>query len=366
MKLVFPFLFIMILFLPSLQAQRLKGEVARFTFDDGELTDRYDSYERALTKGELEFVEGPGGSRALQFNSAEDKLIFPGLVNTYLRKRGEFTLSFYFRSDDLNNTRSLMSKRLNCDDTNYLDVRVGREIYFEFYDSHRPDAIQGSVSASISDRGWHHYLFMRSGYRTWLYVDGQLVDQNRSRYPVWISDRADFVINDSPCIGSRGLQPLKGALDDVRVFARILRKKDILKIALRHPLGPSRTDSPTAQERRERDQRMEKIFGFYLNKDEEMPASLELEPLRFVLKISRPIAYPNYEELIYSGPYAIRAGQLILKGKNIQLYRKNAIDDSIEEKTLNYDREWTLGDVYGEEVTIDLFAFDTRLKLVKQ
>ncbi len=334
--------------------------VAHYSFRNGELNNVSDPFEEVLAYDMPKEVPGVRGD-ALRFRGDDGPLIFTGRTNQALRGRRNFSLSFWFRSDDLRHTRSLMGKRRLCKGIRMFDIRVSDRMSIELYERERP-YVRCNVSAMIPDHRWHHYVYVRFGNEVQLYADGRLADKNQSAKSIFIDDAADFAINNSPCIGRDGTARLKGSLDELKVFDTAITSADVR--ALYAEIRQPPVGNPHKEGSRKKggtDRRMAKIFGTYSNLGEPQ-ATLELRPKSFRLNIFKPIAYPEYELLVVSGVYKIAGGQILLNGRDLSLHR--TASSTRPDRQLAYENGTIVGELY-DEVVIDLYAFETRLKLKK-
>ena len=355
----------------NLQAQITEGLVAYYPFENGKAKDVTHRGGNGNIFGRMEIVNGVRGE-AFYFNGRDNNIIFQGRVNRYLRGKRDFTISFYFRTDAVTRDASILSKRARCDNNDFFDIRAKDGfVKAEFRERGRYIA-KNTARVSISNKQWHHYVLVRRGNTLRLFVDGLL--ENISRVPriIPVDDRAYFSINGSPCRGRDGTRNLRGSIDELKVFNRALGEQEV-NILFREnlPTPPRYRDSrrsPEFQidrrksqtsrnlEGRNGDSRMNAIFGEY--SDREANSKLILNQKEFTLIIKDAKSY-GWDELVYKGKYKIEAGSLYLLDGKIELSNRSPRN----EKKVDF-KETVIGELYQDG--IDLYAFETRMKLKKE
>ena len=355
----------------NLQAQISEGLVAYYPFENGKAIDVTRQGGNGNVFGQLEIVNGVRGE-AFYFNGRDNNIIFQGRVNRYLRGKRDFTISFYFRTDALNRDASILSKRARCDNNDFFDIRARDGfVKAEFRERGRYIA-KNTAKVYISNEQWHHYVLVRRGNTLRLFVDGLLKDISRVPRIIPINDRAYFSINGSPCRGRDGTRNLRGSIDELKVFNRALGEREVdflfkenlptppqFRDSRRTPdfqIGRRRNQTPRNLERRKGDPRMNAIFGEYL--DQETSNKLILDQKEFTLIIKDAKAY-GWDELVYRGKYKIEAGSLFLLNGEVELSNRSPRN----EKKVEF-KEKIIGELY--QGGIDLYAFETRMKLKKE
>lgn len=348
--------------------------VGYYPFENGKARDYATRGGKGKIYGNLQVVNGVVGE-ALRFDGGNHNIVFKGSLNRYLRGKRDFTISFYFKSDDLGQRSSLMGKRTRCDGRRMFDLRFSTgKLRAELYERTRP-RIRNNIGALVEDTGWHHYTYVRKGNTTRIYVDGLIVDKRQIPHIIPVDDVAYFAINASPCKGQDGTGNLRGAIDELKVFNVALSKgsvrtlfeantpirRDSYRGGQRRGLenGQSRNRERYSNNRRQpnstKDTRLSSIFGKY--NDRSNQSELVLEPKQFILTIKNPDGY-RAKELVYTGKYKIENGDLILiKGEVALINQNGATDQKIE-----YDQK-IIGELYQDGV--DLFAFETRMQMKK-
>ena len=352
------FLSVLFLSLSSIIAQPEDGLIAYYAFDQTSVENEVDFYSDGKVKGAAKWVKGVKGL-ALHFDGRPDEVLFEERVNEYLSADREFSLSFYFRSADLQQMRSLMGKRSQCNSFHHFDIKVGRRLSVELSERKSP-LVQCRVAVDIPDQRWHHYVIIREQNGLRLYMDGRLVMTRRTAYPVYIKDEVPFGINVSPCKNGNQMKDLAGSLDELRIYRHALYTEEIrgLYRSLDQNQRQSNTTRPRNKVKPSSD--IAKIFGTYRSSGSNNRAQLQLNPQEFVLVINQPESDQKTDQLTFSGRYKIKAGQLLLEKGTLKLSTAGII------KERPYEGPKIIGDIYGENITIDLLAFETRLKMVKR
>ena len=339
--------------------------VGYYPFENGKADDFSDRGGNGRIYGNLQIVNGVSGD-ALFFDGGNNNIIFKKNINRYLRGKRDFTISFYFRSDDIEQRASILSKRTYCDGRRMFDIRLSDGKIKADLSERSNFQYRKNVKSLVQNTGWHHYVYVRKGNSVRLFIDGVLEDMEQIRRIVPIDDRAYFTINGSPCRGRNGMENLRGAIDELKIFNIALSKNDVRNLSEPKAIIPNSTYQNPEEQIRRRDEasiknntpidnRMQLIFGNY--NDTEAKSNLVLEPKRFILTIKNPEGY-QAEELIYTGKYKIEDGDLVLLEGDIVFKNKEEADS----QTIPYKEKIT-GDLY--ENGVDLFAFETRMQLKK-
>ena len=349
----------------NLQAQITEGLIAYYPFENGKAKDVTQRGGNGSILGRLEVVNGVRGD-AFYFNGRDNNIIFQGRVNRYLRGKRDFTISFYFKTNVVNRDASILSKRTRCDNNDFFDIRAKDGfVKAEFRERGRYIA-KNTAKVYISNEQWHHYVLVRRGNTLRLFVDGLLEKISRVPRIIPVDDRAYFSINGSPCRGRDGTRNLRGSIDELKVFNRALGEREVSFLFNENlPTRPRYRDldrEPDSRigrrnlERRKGDSRMNAIFGEYL--DSEANSKLILNQKEFTLIIKDAKAY-GWEELVYKGKYKIEAGSLYLLSGEVELSKQSPRN----EKKVDF-KETIIGELYQDG--IDLYAFETRMKLKKE
>lgn len=375
-----PLYFLLLLFGATLNAQFEEDVLAHYPFVKGRLLNEMDFFGNAEPVGQGPKTIPGVLNEAIQFNGQQAEIFFDRTISTFIGGSQEFTLSFYYRADDLSNQQTLMGKQTTCDGHSQFAIHVGKNISIQLIelDGGRHNC---SVSAPIPDYQWHHYVYVRERFASALYIDGRLVKANRSNYHVYIDEYAPFGFNTKSCTTKDRPSPLLGALDEFTIYRKALRlesvewlyhnviRKEMGRVPHRPnpratPPAPSKIplpSSPSIAKPKIQADGLSKILGAFRSVDETNESQLTLDAKSFTLIVDKPGAYPEAQQLTFRGKYRIKGGLLYLHTGELALK-----GDQLNRSPFPFSGEAIIGEIYGEKVTIDLFAFDNRLKLQKQ
>lgn len=123
-------------------------------------------------------------------------------------------------------------------ENNTLEIRMGHET------EARPHVVARQAEAFLLDT-WVHVACAMSEEQTTLYLNGQQVAYWKPRDPAFDRSPAPLLLGSL----HPGVQPLKGVLDDVRLYDRFLSEEEVLNLAARLPdpaASPTLTRLPIA------------------------------------------------------------------------------------------------------------------------
>lgn len=146
---------------------------------------------------------------------------------------GDFTVSFYFRPDDITGTIDILSKRENCGIDSLFAIRYlsdEKTIVAEL--AQRVD--QGGTLQGVlpSNSCWYHIVFTRSGRRLALFVNGEEKDSKTNNYIIDLRNKAKLALANSPCLGVTDRR-FAGSLDELRFYKRALSRDEIRGLHVR-------------------------------------------------------------------------------------------------------------------------------------
>ncbi len=171
---------------------------------------------------------------------------FDGAVDEYILLTGpsikgvlgavDFTLSFYFKPDEGNNTSAtpqvLFAKRNNCDQDSSFVVKYfpggSRQLSVELFES---VGTSTTMFASLPNTCWHHITIVRKDSEVILYHNGNELKRagtiNGQR--VRISTEHEFTFGNSECSSLMNTSEagFKGILDEIRLYNRALNRDEI-------------------------------------------------------------------------------------------------------------------------------------------
>lgn len=139
----------------------------------------------------------------------------------------DYSISFYFRSDNNQAFVDLLSIRDQCNQDStiafsYLTATEEVEVLMAFNDNNRR-RIRGSLNPNVC---WHQVILVKSGLNVLLYLDN--VEANEVVLPLNIpfSRLAPMRVSGSPCLGITD-SPLNGAIDELKIYDRPLSAAEV-------------------------------------------------------------------------------------------------------------------------------------------
>ncbi len=183
----------------------------------------------------------------LLFDGKDDYVVFNGRVNSYFTT-SDFTLSFYFRNTTHTPiNQSLFSKRPECTEEQMMDIQlnsfkmiVETNVYQSSYKYYK------DISPPSTQSPWHHYAIVKEGLTIKTYINGELKKTETQRCrDVDITNDAQLMFSNSPCIKNGYTLPFKGVLDEVRVYDRSLKDSEIKTLYELFPIENAERDCAT-------------------------------------------------------------------------------------------------------------------------
>jgi len=141
---------------------------------------------------------------------------------------GKVTIAWWCRHDTLSTDyQTYFTFYTNSGNRCYINRRSAGTIYTYMVVNGASSAITTS-SVAISDMDWNHMAFVIDGASFSLYVDGVLIQTMTAR------SLAGWVGDPRVIMGTRDMTPndryLRGALDDVRVYNRLLTEEELQEL----------------------------------------------------------------------------------------------------------------------------------------
>jgi gliding motility-associated-like protein len=162
--------------------------------------------------GSAFYLDGSGESISIADSQAFDLLTF--------------TISFYFQPDRNSGDFVVLSHLEQCNSllgmsmiyrsgTNQLELELSRDL-----------GRRVLMTADLADnKCWHHIIFERSGGRHTFFVEGERVAEVNSGGLIEFANSGAIVIGSSPCVPAF-INPMTGAIDEFRVYDRILNNQE--------------------------------------------------------------------------------------------------------------------------------------------
>ncbi len=164
--------------------------------------------------------------QAMAMDGIDDEAIFIGSVNNQFNKK-DFSVSVYIKPLDFTEVQSIMSKRESCSEDNAFSITFNPQLNTINVLLSENSSKHANVFATLDiDKCWHHIVFVRSGNRSQLYVNGVLRQEKSAISRVDILNNAAFWVGNSACnVGSQ--RRFRGVLDELRVYDKALSRKDV-------------------------------------------------------------------------------------------------------------------------------------------
>ena len=246
----FSFIFFLLL---SVYGTAQSGLVAYFNFDQcGDIVEVTGTNNTAFQQG---FPDGIGcacGVRdsALVMNgsyisggvSYEDIIFLIGNYNNYFDD-DDFTISLFFKSNDLTGNRTLFSKLDSCTAQTGISLRYTAATNFitAFVGENASKKVEVFGKLNL-DRCWHHVALVKKGNRVLLYADGELLDNKPTVSVMDVRNDAEFSIGWGKCVGVTDF-PFDGHIDELRVYNRGLNTNEVLDLYFPTDLILNRKDT---------------------------------------------------------------------------------------------------------------------------
>jgi hypothetical protein len=176
--------------------------------------------------GNLQYAPGVIG-QAASFDGTDDQVLFPSFPDALLGQN-DFTIAFWF-SIPVDQGYSVLGKRQICARDPFLDIRTGGtnpNVSLEV-SSPAQNYFPGSVP---NPSGWQHVVFTRSGAAYQTFFNGQLLSVGTTTVTLDLSNTATLGLSNSPCINADGTNMLKGQIDDLRIYSRVLSAPEVASL----------------------------------------------------------------------------------------------------------------------------------------
>ncbi len=246
----FSFIFFLLF---SFSGMAQSGLVAYFDFDQcGDIVEVTGTNNTAFQQG---FPDGIGCAcgvkdSALVMNgsymsggvSYEDIIFLIGNYNNYFDD-DDFSISLFFKSNDLTGNRTLFSKLDSCTAQTGISLRYTAATNFisAFVGENSSKKVEVSGKLNI-DKCWHHVVLVKKGNRVLLYADGELLDDQASISVMDVRNDAEFSIGWGKCVGTTDF-PFDGYLDELRVYNRGLATNEVLDLYFPTDIIANRKDT---------------------------------------------------------------------------------------------------------------------------
>lgn len=209
-------------------ADLITGLAAHYTFDNCKASDNSGNNNNGTITGALKCIAGKE-NKALQFDGTS-YISVPNSVT--LNPDKEWTMAFWVRVDGFTNTWSAIIHKggdlIDCAANRQYSVWLNDQLYF--YQGSAGDGGCQAVETSkpVAKGTWLHYVGVidRNKHVMKIYINGKLNAEIYDGYNSFNSNNADLRIGFSEENASWH-SPFKGALDDIRLYNRVLSGAEI-------------------------------------------------------------------------------------------------------------------------------------------
>ncbi len=212
----------------------IRGQVVQTTLSDGlqlhiefenTVVDSSPNGFDGQASGGVQYAAGVIGQAAV-FDGEDGRVLFPTFLDA-LVSDNDFSVAFWSNLE-IGSVRSVFGKREFCFASLFFDIRqaANGRLNFELADS----ITNYVVSATPATPGWHHFAFTRSGIDLQAFLDGELVDEDVTPQTLDLTNPATLGLSNSPCIDLGSTRFLKGSIDDLRVYNRLLMDSEIASL----------------------------------------------------------------------------------------------------------------------------------------
>ena len=135
-----------------------------------------------------------------------------------------FSVSGWFNLETLNNTNSngrqtVISRYESASSKGFsIDINTSGAIIFKIQQSVSTGSEFSSSSSTITANTWYHFVAVRQGINSYLYVNGKLVASGTSAIVLDISSGTQNILLGDMVTNSSTHQYLQGYIDDVSIY----------------------------------------------------------------------------------------------------------------------------------------------------
>ena len=150
----------------------------------------------------------------------------------------DFSVDFWMRTSsqptDFDGD-NILSKRPICNVASFWDIRLGGAnadglIRVELREEGGANPNQYLSTIKVNDGQWRHIAVVREGPMSRLYIDGALDSSNTAEGTTNISNDADLLVGNGPCVGVDGTMFFDGELDEIEYFSVALTSAQVQAI----------------------------------------------------------------------------------------------------------------------------------------
>ncbi|MEO0875478.1 MAG: LamG domain-containing protein [Bacteroidota bacterium] len=190
---------------------------AHYEFN-GNLLDETDfSHDLEISSGSISYSREPKGDESLVLDGSVQIRTARSFDNSSYQ---EISISLWFKSSTIRSVDQIMLQGAFLGFGILIAPHTGKVM--GFFDGTSRGSIQSQKS--LTDGEWHHVVLQSIGYKTFLYVDGEL---NASMVEPLAVGNGRY--NNRLYIGrsNYGVRPFIGSLNDIRIYNRSLTQEEI-------------------------------------------------------------------------------------------------------------------------------------------
>jgi hypothetical protein len=228
------FLYVLIAGLPLMAQIPTNGLKGHYPFD-GTLTD-YSSNGNDIVTGTGTYVDDRFGNAnaALSLDGITDSLVLP--IAEFSPIQGDFTISFWYKTNSPNVMNLFSSKQTPADTTNNFELQLSshnryylenyKQVFYQTYAYWNGSGIASNAVAEgapgLFTKGeWSHFAISREADTFRIYRNHQLSYLSvETNFGGTIGDAVAFIFSASP-------YHFKGTIDDLRLYDRFLEPNEI-------------------------------------------------------------------------------------------------------------------------------------------
>lgn len=150
---------------------------------------------------------------AFQFNGKDAALHLGAEVGNF--ETNDFSVEFLVQSSTKGNAPFLL-KRPECNWGNFFEISDSAATLVE--DRFQRNWADVPYGLSLNDGDWHHLALTRAGREVAFYIDGAVAFRQSFNFVTRLSNSVDFVAGFSPCPTHTGVAPLKGLMDEIKIY----------------------------------------------------------------------------------------------------------------------------------------------------
>ncbi len=218
-----------ILFISCVSASTLSAQLSAYSFDDCTFVDQSGILPPAIPTSDPSCDCGLVAD-GLYFDGNNDNMIFPTEIDSLMES--DFTISYYFRFDQVSSRTDLLSVRSECALDSFLAVTynpINDEVVFEL--AQNIGNIQTQNVPLDPNVCWHRLVLTKSELFYSLYLDDQLAVTILSDGIVNFDNNARLTLNNSPCLAVN-LDRFNGWVDEFTFYRRALSATEIIANSL--------------------------------------------------------------------------------------------------------------------------------------